>query len=79
MGTSLASILHSEGVFVAFTNTVLPLAPKIVIFNFIMSSAFISCHSSAKNSSHQLFDYLKKSIAKAKQTRFFSFVHRFSD
>lgn len=38
MGTSLASILHFEEVFVALRDTILPLAPKIVIFNFIMSS-----------------------------------------
>lgn len=77
METSFISILHSEGIFVVLGNIILPSALKMVIFNFIVSSALTSC-GSTKNSAHQLFT-LKNFIAKARWTLNFSLFIKFQN
>jgi len=60
METSFTSVLNSEGVFGALRNIILPSAPKMVIFNFII------CGSSKKNSPPQLVT-LKKAVTQARE------------
>lgn len=80
MKTSFTSVLHSEGVFVVLRNIILPSAQKMVIFNFIISSAFSNCGSSAENCHHRLFGCSKKVHSKGKtDARFFPFIHQFSE